>query len=66
MSAKQNVWSCYLLVLVGKPIITEQSDNPEQSVVDTMHQRYMQALSDLFNEHKVKYDIDPGMNLHFI
>jgi len=52
--------------VVGKPIDVEQSDNPEQEVVDKIHQRYMDELSQMFDDHKEKYGVDKDKKLNFI
>uniref|UniRef100_A0A8R1DL21 Acyltransferase n=1 Tax=Caenorhabditis japonica TaxID=281687 RepID=A0A8R1DL21_CAEJA len=52
-------------VVVGKPIALEKVENPEQSLVDEIHQRYMMELQELFEEHKEKYGVAKDVKLIF-
>ncbi|XP_054721576.1 2-acylglycerol O-acyltransferase 1-like [Uloborus diversus] len=49
-------------VIIGQPIDVEKISEPTQEDVDKLHQLYVDKLTDLFNEHKVKY----GPDLNFI
>ena len=51
---------------MGKPIDVEQCDNPDKDMVDSIHQRYMDDLSQLFDDHKTKYGIDKDKELNFV
>jgi hypothetical protein len=54
------------LLTVGSPIEVQQCDKPEPAMVDAIHKQYMDALSDLFDKHKVECGIDAEMKLHFV
>ena len=54
------------ILIVGSPIETLQSDNPEQSVIDAVHKRYMDSLTDLFNQYKVQFGVDADKTLNFV
>jgi len=54
------------MLIVGSPIETQQSDNPEQSVIDSLHKRYMDSLMDIFNQYKVQFGVDAEKTLHFV
>ena len=46
---------CIVVVVsstVGEPIHVDKVDNPKPEQVDELHQRYVAALSDLFEKHK--------------
>ncbi|OQV14215.1 2-acylglycerol O-acyltransferase 2-A [Hypsibius exemplaris] len=44
-----------LITVVGKPIHLTKTPSPSQEDIDKLHDRYMVALKDLFDEHKTKY-----------
>ncbi|XP_027704074.1 2-acylglycerol O-acyltransferase 2 [Vombatus ursinus] len=54
-----------ITTVVGKPIKVEQNINPSQEDVDRLHQRYMTELCNLFEAHKIKYNIPPEQHLEF-
>lgn len=59
----------YLNVLfvftVGKPIPVKQTSNPAQEEIDELHQQYLKALQELFEENKGKYGIPEHKSLIF-
>lgn len=40
---------------MGKPIRIEKDANPSQEKIDALHERYMQELKELFDQHKAKF-----------
>lgn len=40
---------------MGKPIDTKRNENPTQKEIDDLHQRYIEALMQIFEENKDKY-----------
>ncbi|KAG8522817.1 2-acylglycerol O-acyltransferase 2, partial [Galemys pyrenaicus] len=51
--------------VVGKPIEVEKTPNPSQEQVDQLHQHYMKELCNLFEAHKLKYNIPTDKHLEF-
>ncbi|CAJ0950650.1 unnamed protein product [Ranitomeya imitator] len=51
--------------VVGKPIPVVQTSNPTQEEIEELHQKYLQALGDLFEENKGKYGIPEHESLIF-
>ncbi|KAI8904700.1 diacylglycerol acyltransferase [Gorgonomyces haynaldii] len=45
-----------LVTVVGKPIPVEQIDNPTPEQIDALHQTYVKALEQLYQDNKDKYD----------
>ncbi|XP_061003849.1 2-acylglycerol O-acyltransferase 2-like [Dama dama] len=43
--------------VVGKPIEVQKTPLPSQEEVDRFHQRYMKELENLFEAHKLKYNV---------
>ena len=41
--------------VVGRPIEFEQCDNPSQEQIDTLHARYLDALTRLYEEYNPLY-----------
>lgn len=41
--------------LVGQPIKVEKIDNPTQEEVDGLHEKFIEHLTGMFEEHKHKY-----------
>lgn len=52
--------------VIGQPIEVEKVLDPDQSTIDLVHQQYMNALSELFDQHKVQYGVDNNVTLHFL
>lgn len=44
-----------LTTVVGAPIVTEKRENPTDQEVDALHQKFCDALTNLFETHKTKY-----------
>jgi len=51
---------------VGRPIRVDRCDDPDQSLVDAVHQQYMDELSDLFNKYKQQFGLDSSRTLNFV
>ena len=56
----------YRLFSVGKAIDVEKVAEPSQEDIDALHDKYMKALVELFEENKLKYGLDESVHLHFI
>lgn len=54
-----------LCLAVGKPIAVQKTLNPSQEEVDQLHQRYIKELCDLFEAHKLKYNVPIDQHLDF-
>ncbi|XP_066578415.1 2-acylglycerol O-acyltransferase 1 [Amia ocellicauda] len=52
--------------VVGWPIAVPLTPSPSPEEVDALHARYLQGLSQLFEEHKGHYGIPPHRYLNFI
>ncbi|XP_078401143.1 2-acylglycerol O-acyltransferase 2-A-like [Cetorhinus maximus] len=52
--------------VVGKPIDVEKKENPSQEEINEFHQKYIEELTKLFEEHKTKYNIPEDRHLTFI
>lgn len=50
----------------GKPIDVKKTENPTQEELDSLHEQYMKALINLFEEHKEKYGIPADHHLNMI
>ena len=59
-----NEWMLY--VAVGRPIEVEKVLDPDQATIDRVHQQYMNALSELFDENKVQCGVDKNATLNFM
>lgn len=54
-------------LLVGAPIEVTKCTNPSKKEVNELHQRFMEALVDLFETHKSKYlENSADLKLHII
>ncbi|XP_037377696.1 2-acylglycerol O-acyltransferase 2 [Talpa occidentalis] len=51
--------------VVGKPIEVQKTPNPSQEQVDQLHQQYIKELYDLFEAHKLKYNVPTDKHLEF-
>ncbi|KAF4009317.1 hypothetical protein G4228_000536 [Cervus hanglu yarkandensis] len=51
------------LALVGKPVEVQKTPLPSQEEVDRFHQRYMKELENLFEAHKLKYNVPRDQHL---
>ncbi|KAL8191276.1 UNVERIFIED_CONTAM: 2-acylglycerol O-acyltransferase 2-A, partial [Gekko kuhli] len=52
--------------VVGKPIEVEKKLSPSPEEVDDLHEKYMEELSKLFEEHKLMYHVPEDQHLSFI
>ncbi|NXK67662.1 MOGT2 acyltransferase, partial [Sylvietta virens] len=55
-----------ICTVVGKPIPVQKKDRPSEEEVDQVHQKYLNELSKLFEEHKAKYNVPEDSHLEFI
>ena len=51
---------------MGKPIEVEKKENPSQEDIDSLHEKYVKALIEVFEENKTKFGIDETVHLNFI
>nr|CAI9692182.1 unnamed protein product [Rangifer tarandus platyrhynchus] len=51
--------------VVGKPIEVKKTPHPSQEEVDRLHQHYMKELENLFEAHKLKYNVPRDKHLEF-
>lgn len=57
---------CMLLCLaVGKPIEVQKTLHPSEEEVNQLHQRYIKELCNLFEAHKLKFNIPADQHLEF-
>jgi 2-acylglycerol O-acyltransferase 2 len=54
-----------LFISVGKPISVIKNENPSQQEVDELHQKFINELTVLFEEHKHNY-LDNADGVHLI
>ncbi|XP_032345305.1 2-acylglycerol O-acyltransferase 2 [Camelus ferus] len=54
-----------ITTVVGTPIEVQKTPHPSQEEVDRLHQRYLQELSNLFEAHKLKYNVPIDQHLEF-
>ncbi|KAI6225330.1 Acyltransferase [Aphelenchoides fujianensis] len=52
-----------ITTVFGAPIQVPKIHHPSAEEVDALHQQYMTALIDLFNEHKTKHGLSPDAEL---
>ncbi|KAG7323527.1 hypothetical protein KOW79_013229 [Hemibagrus wyckioides] len=52
--------------VVGRPILVDLNPCPTKEDIESLHQRYMEGLTQLFEENKEKYGIDKDKHLKFI
>ncbi|KAK4831303.1 hypothetical protein QYF61_016792 [Mycteria americana] len=55
-----------ICTVVGKPIPVLRKHRPSEEEVDRVHQKYLNELCKLFEEHKAKYNIPEDKHLEFI
>jgi hypothetical protein len=55
-----------LVTVVGSPIHVEAVANPSKEQVNALHERYVQALVDLYEEHKDVYFKDRIREMRFV
>ncbi|XP_069748252.1 2-acylglycerol O-acyltransferase 2 [Narcine bancroftii] len=51
--------------VVGRPIEVDRRDNPTLEEINELHQKYIEGLSHLFEEHKAKYKVPEDRHLTF-
>ncbi|XP_059819248.1 2-acylglycerol O-acyltransferase 2 isoform X2 [Hypanus sabinus] len=54
-----------IYTVVGRPIEVERRENPTQKDIDALHQKYIEELSKLFEEHKTHYKVSEDKHLTF-
>ncbi|MBN3295728.1 MOGT1 acyltransferase, partial [Amia calva] len=54
-----------IYTVVGRPIAVEQNVNPSAEEVDRLHSEYLEALNQLFEQHKAQYGIPEHDHLVF-
>ncbi|ELK00380.1 2-acylglycerol O-acyltransferase 2 [Pteropus alecto] len=54
-----------ITTVVGKPIQVEKIPNPSQEEVDKLHHHYIKELCNLFEAHKLKYNVPMDQHLEF-
>ncbi|KAG7471064.1 hypothetical protein MATL_G00120510 [Megalops atlanticus] len=54
-----------IYTIVGQPMVVEKNVNPTPEEVDRMHGQYLEALMQLFEQHKAKYGIPEHHHLIF-
>ena len=57
--------TAHLCFAVGKPIEVQQVVQPSREQVDELHQRYIHELCNLFEAHKLKYNVPADQHLEF-
>ncbi|XP_032063251.1 2-acylglycerol O-acyltransferase 2 [Aythya fuligula] len=55
-----------IYTVVGKPIPVQKKYKPSEEEVDRVHQKYLEELCKLFEEHKAKYNVPEDSHLEFI
>ncbi|NXP29698.1 MOGT2 acyltransferase, partial [Scytalopus superciliaris] len=55
-----------ICTVVGKPIPVQKKHKPSEQEVNQVHEKYLNELSKLFEEHKAKYNIPKDSHLEFI
>ncbi|KAM4845487.1 2-acylglycerol O-acyltransferase 2 [Thomomys bottae] len=54
-----------ITTIVGKPIEVQQILNPSEEEVSQLHQKYIKELCNLFEAHKLKFNIPADQHLEF-
>ncbi|XP_026224972.1 2-acylglycerol O-acyltransferase 2-A-like [Anabas testudineus] len=52
--------------VVGKPIPVVQTPSPSSEDINSLHQLYLQSLTDLFEQHKHTYGLREDQHLTYI
>ncbi|NXN95534.1 MOGT2 acyltransferase, partial [Rhinopomastus cyanomelas] len=55
-----------ICTVVGKPIPVQKKTKPSEEEVNQVHQKYLDELSRLFEEHKARYNVPEDSHLEFI
>ena len=61
---KHTLYIC--IISVGEPISVEQFEKPTQELIDKYHEIYLERLSKVFDDNKVKYGISEDKKLNFV
>lgn len=64
-SYEGNIYCPFYLLQVGRPIPVEKNKKPTAEDLDVFHQRYMDELTLLFEEHKGNYGVPEDAHLLF-
>ena len=51
---------------VGEPLAAIKRENPSQEDIEDLHEKYVEALVDLFENHKETYGIDKRRHLNLL
>ena len=43
-----------------------KTPNPTQEQINELHKKYIEGLTNLFEEHKTKYNVDKEQHINFI
>ncbi|KAM5248027.1 2-acylglycerol O-acyltransferase 2 [Ctenodactylus gundi] len=54
-----------ITTVVGKPIEVQKTTHPSEEEVNQLHQRYVKELCNLFEAHKLKFNIPADQHLEF-
>ena len=57
------MFTLVLFSSVGKPIEVEKKENPTDADIRHLQERYVDALKQLFEENKEKYEANQAVNL---
>jgi len=55
LSRHHGINYCFCLHSVGAPILVEKMDNPPQAYIDSLHEKYVAALTDLYHTYRDQY-----------
>ncbi|XP_072897055.1 2-acylglycerol O-acyltransferase 1-like isoform X3 [Hemitrygon akajei] len=54
-----------IYTVVGKPIVVQQNHTPSNQEIEVLHSKYIEAINQLFEEHKAQYGIPETDHLIF-
>lgn len=49
--------------MIGAPILVKKVENPTKEQIDELHRKYVDKLTELFEEHKEKYGIGKDVKI---
>jgi 1-acyl-sn-glycerol-3-phosphate acyltransferase len=55
-----------MVTVIGKPILVEKSEEPTQKEIDELHEKFLEELTKLFDEHKVNYPQEKEKKIVFL
>ena len=61
-----NAFIFFLSSLVGRPIPLKLNPHPSKEEIDRVHRQYMDLLTALFNEYKVRFGLSEDEQLEII